>query len=295
MMSPSNSTADGWANLPATPGYISTCPAGSGSPASRNRRDTAAARFPPALSPATATDDGASPNRRTVGQRPAGDGFTVVQSGGIGVLGSQPVAHRHHNRARAVGQLSGDVVHEPDAPDDETTSVEVDDQPCRLAIALVDTDRDVSHLLVGDVGDLPGRWKSDRAAGQFEDDRIQILEWRRPFGVGCQPLGHPGVEHTLVVHLITLEFSYSGRPEPVCVDRENCGKCREFCQFESLSGACTVPSFAPGALPSPTSPTGILSFPLVFIRLRLRGQEPPPLGRGVVPAVPLFGLDMGSF
>jgi len=55
-----------------------------------------------------------------------------------------------------------------------------------------------------------------------------------------------------------------------------------------------IPIGAPAALPLLTHLQGILLFTLVFVGVRLCGLEPSPLGRGIVPAVPLFVLHLGQ-
>src|SRR3954447_20036429 len=64
MTRPSNAVRESYdEEIPSTTGYISTCAANGTSVSSRNRNATAAARLPPALSPATATHVDGTPNR----------------------------------------------------------------------------------------------------------------------------------------------------------------------------------------------------------------------------------------
>ncbi len=144
-----------------------------------------------------------------VGQRPPGHRFAVVQSGRIGILRREAVADRHHDGARRVRELTRDTVHDPDAADDEAPTVEVRDHPGRLALTLVDPDRDVTDLLVMDVCHLPGRRRFPGPAGQLQELRREVLDRCRKLGVGGDPLGHPGVEDALFAHALLMSASPS--------------------------------------------------------------------------------------
>ena len=133
---------------------MSTWPASGASPASRSRSATAAARFPPALSPHTATDCGDTPKRSAFAERPSRHALAVVEPRRVRVLRSQPVLDRDDDGTGAVRELARDVVHQADAAHDVAATVEVHDETGRGALAAVDPDRHPVDDVVGDGRDL---------------------------------------------------------------------------------------------------------------------------------------------
>ena len=89
------SSSTGWCsswntNLPAT---------------NRRAHAQAAAKAPPALLPATATRVAVDAQLRRVGGHPVQHGDRVVERGRVGMLGGQPVVHRHHRAVPAARQF----------------------------------------------------------------------------------------------------------------------------------------------------------------------------------------------
>ncbi len=141
-------------------------------------------------------------------ERPAGDGFTVVEPRGEGVLGREPVLHRHDDGTGRVRDLACDVVHERDAADTHSTAVEVHHQPGGLALLLVDANRHPGHDLVRDAAELPGHGERRlRRSGHLEDVLHPVA------GVGLQPFGHPRIQHAFVdVRILHTDLPRSAVP-----------------------------------------------------------------------------------
>ena len=133
---------------------MSTWPASGASPASRSRSATAAARFPPALSPHTATDCGDTSKRSVFADAHRVDASRSRRgppgTGAPEPGGTRPRRRRHRRRARA----RRDVVHQPDAAHDVPATVEVRDETGRGALAAVDPDGHPVDVVVGDGRDL---------------------------------------------------------------------------------------------------------------------------------------------
>ena len=109
---------------------IDAAPASPGSDhrSSRASRLTAAARLPPALSPATAIRLGSTPSRELSCRRPAVGGDGVFDRGRKGVLGSEPVIDREHRGGDVGGEEAADAVAGVEVADCPAAAVEVDDQ-----------------------------------------------------------------------------------------------------------------------------------------------------------------------
>ena len=87
-----------------------------------------------------------------VRERPTSDGLTVVQACRVRVLGCEAVLDGHDDGVSAVGELAGDVVHDPDAADAEAAAVEVHDETSGRVGVLVDPHADAVDDVIGDRG-----------------------------------------------------------------------------------------------------------------------------------------------